>query len=125
MTQDESLKPRRLRLFSSGRTDLAQLASEGLQGMVLAALEDNSDLIDAARALLEQPDDLMARLRALAEEQDVPLTDIVREALERYLRAVRPRPKGIGMFESEEEIDLGRQAGEMRLEPPEFRQPSE
>jgi hypothetical protein len=61
MTEGARPKPRAFGLFSSDRTDLAQLASEGFRGMVLAALEDNRDLIDAARALLEQPDDLIAR----------------------------------------------------------------
>ena len=121
MTKDELPRSRRLGLFSSDRTNLAQLASEGLQGMVLAALEDNDDLIDAARALLEQPDDLVDRMRALAEEQGVTMTDIVCEALERYLGTPRPLPKAIGMFESEESTDLGRQAGGIEFEPPEFR----
>jgi hypothetical protein len=97
-------KPRALGRFS-GRADLGQLASEGLQGMVLAELEENADLIDAARALLEQPDHFVEHLRALAEERGITMTDIVREALARYLETAPPPTKPNAMFEAKDDVD--------------------
>jgi hypothetical protein len=74
-----------------------------------------------ARTILTLPDALLLRLKALASERRISMAELVRDTLENGLSKERPKPKAIGMFESEEETDLGRQAGEMKFEPPSWR----
>ena len=72
-----------------------------------------------ARTIVTLPDPLLARLKALASERGISMAELVRVTLEEGLE--RPKPKALGMFESEEETDLGRQAGEMKFEPRSWR----
>jgi plasmid stability protein len=67
------------------------------------------------------PDDLLRRAKALAAERGISMAELFRETLENGLKGQQPKPKAIGMFESDEDSDLGRQSGEMKFEPRSWR----
>ena len=72
------------------------------------------------RTTIVLPEDLRARLRRLAAERGVSMATIIRDAIEQKVNEARPKPKSIGIAESEfsdtSELSIG-----MRPEPRSWR----
>jgi predicted transcriptional regulator len=72
------------------------------------------------RTTISLPRDLIVKLRVMAAERRTSMAAIIREALEEKARAQRPKPKSIGMGESQY-TDTAEKAGDMRFEPRSWR----
>lgn len=68
------------------------------------------------RTTLSIPGPLLERLRAAAADRRVSMAELVREALEEKLAALRPRPRCLGVGASGRH-DTARRAAEERPEP--------
>jgi hypothetical protein len=82
-----------------------------------------SDIITSEmtnRIVITMPPDVQEEIMRAAKLEGVSMAEFLRRAGKERAQKRRPLPKGLGMFESEE-TDLGRQAGDMKFEPPSWR----
>ena len=117
---DEQPIPLTMGTAKSGHTGTAQLASDGPRSIPSRDRSQRRRHERMVRTIVTLPDDLLRRAKALAAERGISMAELFRETLENGLKGQRPKPKGIGMFESAE-TDLGRQVGDMKFEPPSWR----
>ena len=64
------------------------------------------------RTTLVLPRELREKVRRLAAERGVSMGEIMREAIEEKVKAVTPKPKSLGMFDSGR-TDIGRRASDL------------